>query len=76
MANEVTVPMLRKVQLGDALTDYELKTTIAFYTDLSKKLDMISLAEGGYNFAAQHARHELERLKLFARNRKDRRLNS
>ena len=76
MATPKIRPVLRKVQVGDALSNPELKVAIEFYTKLSESLDEIACVEGGYDFAGRHARHELERLEMFARNRKDRRLNS
>lgn len=68
MANKIR-PILRKVDRGDALTNPELKEAIKFFTTLSESLDEIAYVVGGYDFAGQHARRELERLKLFARNR-------
>ena len=73
--NNITTSILRKVRVGDALTNKELETAIAFYTTLSESLDAITVVEGGYSFASNHARRDLERLKLFDHNRKDRRLN-
>ena len=73
MANEVTIPMLEKVRDGGALTDEELKLAINFYSKLSATLDKIFMVEKGYDFAGRHARHELERLKMFAYSRKNKR---
>jgi archaellum component FlaC len=69
MVNEITIPMLHKVRFGYSLTNEELKRVINFYTELSANLDTISAVVYGYDFSAQHARKELERLKIFANNR-------
>lgn len=71
MANDrkPTIPLLRKVQLGEGLNDAELKAALEFYTDLANRLALVSAIEGGYTFSERHARLELERLKMFASNR-------